>query len=146
MNKLIIANYGSANKGKSSTIKEVFKLLSLRYPENVTIYYPLESGDVKAIVEVQGVLIGIESQGDPNSRLRQSLNDFKEANCQIIVASCRTFGDTANAIDEMHQYGYQVIWTSNDKNWDEDEIVDYLNIQFAKHIVNLVKDRIEGLF
>lgn len=76
MNKLIIANTGIGNQGKSSSIKEVYNLLVSRYPDNVQIIHPVESGDVKAIVDVKGVRIGIESQGDPNSRMFQSLQDF----------------------------------------------------------------------
>lgn len=146
MNKLVIVNYGSGNKGKSTSVKEVYKLLSACYPQHVTIIHPMESGDVKALIDVNGVLVGIESQGDPNSRLKNSLSDFLEFGCQIIVAACRSYGDTAKAIDDMHKYGYQVIWSSNDKNWDEDTIVDYLNAKYAEYVLQLIEDRINNKF
>ena len=146
MQNLVIANSGSGNKGKSSSVKEVYKLLAARYPNNISIIYPLTSGDVKAIIGVNNVLVGIESQGDPNSRLLDSLTDFRKAGCEIIVAACRLYGETADAIDGMHKYGYQVIWTSNDKNWDDDSIVEYLNIEYAEHIIQLIEDRIANKF
>ena len=146
MRKLVIANTGTGNRGKSTSIKEVYKLVTTRYPENIRIIHPLVSGDVKAIVEVQGVLVGIESQGDPKSRIFDSLEDFHAAGCGIIVIACRTHGDTFNAVDGMHQCGYQVIWTANDKNWDEDSVVDYLNSKYAEHVVRLIEDRINNKF
>ena len=145
MTKFIIANYGSGNKGKSTSVKEVYKLLAARYPTDVTVIHPLSSGDVKAIIKVKGILVGIESQGDPNSRMKNSLVDFLNAGCKIIVAACRSYGDTANAIEDMHKYGYQVIWATNDKNWDDQAIIDYLNIQYARHVIQIIEDRIAGI-
>lgn len=146
MNKLVIANTGTAYQGKSTSVKEVFKLIASRYPGNIKIINPLESGDVKAIIEVQGVLVGIESQGDPNSRMFDSLKDFRKAGCEIIVIACRTYGETYKAVDGMHNHGYQVIWTANDKNWDDDSIVDYLNARYAEHVLQLIEDRIAGIY
>ena len=146
MNKLIIANTGTGNQGKSSSIKEVYNLLVSRYPNNVQIIHPVKSGDVKAIVDVKGVCIGIESQGDPNSRMFQSLQDFLNAGCDIVVIACRTSGETYKAVKGMHQYGYQVIWTANDKNRDEKSIVYYLNMHYAQHILQLIEDRIANIY
>lgn len=42
----------------------------------------------------------------------------------------------------MHQHGYQVIWTANDKNWDDSRIVECLNTRYAQHILQLIEDRI----
>ena len=142
MNKLVIANTGTGCQGKSTSIKEVFKLIASRYPKNVTIIHPLKSGDVKAIIEVKGVLVGIESQGDPGSRMKDTLKYFLNASCKIIVIACRTYGDTYSAVNDMHQHGYQVIWTANDKNWDDSRIVEYLNTRYAQHILQLIEDRI----
>lgn len=108
MRKLVIANTGTGNRGKSTSVKEVYKLVTSRYPENIQIIHPLESGDVKVIVEVQGILVGIESKGDPKSRIFDSLDDFQAAGCSIILIACRTYGDTFDAVDGMHQCGYQV--------------------------------------
>ena len=142
MNKLVIANIGTACQGKSTSVKEAFKLIASRYPDNIKIIHPLESGDVNAVIEVHGILVGIESQGDPGSRMFNSLKDFLSAGCEIIVIACRTYGATYRAVNDMHQHGYQVIWTANDKNWDEDSIVDYLNTRYAEHILQLIEDRI----
>lgn len=146
MEKLIIANTGSGEKGKSTSIKEVFKLLESRYPKEVNIIHPASSGDVMATVKVHGILVGIESQGDPKSRIFSSLDYFHKVGCQIIVVACRLYGETTGAIDKMHNHGYQIIWTANDKNWDEDLIVSYLNARYSEHVVQLIEDRINGRF
>lgn len=146
MNKLVIANIGVGNRGKSTSIKECFKLLSSRYPKNVTIIHALKSGDVKAIVDVNGTLVGIESQGDPKSRMPDSLISFRKAGCEIILIACRTYGETYDAIMDMKKYGYQIVWTANDKNWEDDRIVDYLNSKYAEHILQLIEDRIAGFY
>jgi hypothetical protein len=56
--------------------------------------------DIKIIMTgVKGKKIGIESQGDPNSRLEQSLKDFVNAGCDIIFCACRTSGMTVQWIN-----------------------------------------------
>jgi hypothetical protein len=50
------------------------------------------------MINVKGFSIGIESQGDPNSRLKQSLNDFAKNKCDIIFCAARTRGMTVNWI------------------------------------------------
>ena len=146
MNRLVIANTGIASQGKSTSVKEVFKLIDSRYPDNVSVIHSLESGDVKAIINVKGVLVGIESQGDPKSRIIDFLKDFLSAGCEMIVIACRTYGATYKAVKDMHQHGYQVIWTANDKNWDKGSIVDYLNARYAEHILQLIEDRLANKY
>lgn len=96
MNNLVIANKGKAECGKSSSIKEVFNKLIAIYPQNILI----EDGDIKATITIRNVLVGIESQGDPNSRMMQSMNDFVSMGCQIIVTARRTSGETYSKIME----------------------------------------------
>ena len=43
--------------------------------------------DVKAIMDINGHKVGIESQGDPNGRLKESLSDFVKAKCSIIICA-----------------------------------------------------------
>lgn len=69
-----------------------------------------------------------------------------EAGCDIVVIACRTYGETYKAVNDMHQYDYQVIWTANDKNRDEKSIVDYLNMHYAQHILQLIEDRIANIY
>lgn len=142
MNNLVIANKGKAECGKSSSIKEAFNKLIAIYPYNILI----EDGDIKAIITIGNVLVGIESQGDPNSRMMQSMNDFVSMGCQIIVAACRTSGETCNKIIELNQVnGYDIIWATNDKTAISQQHQDILNKKYAERVIDLIMERINGI-
>lgn len=142
MNNLVIANKGTAECGKSSSIKEVFNKLIAIYPYNILI----EDGDIKAIITIGNILVGIESQGDPNSRMMQSMNDFVSMGCQIIVAACRTSGETCNKIIELNQVnGYDIIWATNDKTAISQQHQDILNKKYAERVIDLIMERINGI-
>ena len=51
--------------------------------------------------------MGIESQGDPSSRLRQSLSAFVAAKCDIIFCACRTSGMTVGWVNSLSP-GYSI--------------------------------------
>lgn len=139
MQKLVIANLGVGEQGKSSSVKAVFALLSEKYPSNVLI----NNGDIKATVQIGEVLVGIESQGDPKSRQGKSLRDFLDMGCDIIVCASRTSGETCENIKELKKHGYQVVWTQNDRS-DDETMHDYLNWKYAERVVEMIEDRIEG--
>jgi alkyl hydroperoxide reductase subunit AhpC len=56
---------------------------------------------------IKNLLIGIESQGDPNSRLGGSLNDFEKNGCDIIFCTARTRGMTVQWINS-HSKKYKI--------------------------------------
>lgn len=98
----IFALQGSSSSGKSSTLIQLFNLIVAKYPGGTVQALHGGTKDVKVIVyPVNGKKIGIESQGDPNSRLQQSLTDFRNANCDIVFCACRTSGMTVNWINAM---------------------------------------------
>ena len=74
MNKIVIVNKGHAAVGKSSSIKQVYEMLKTLYPSAVTDIK--KDGDITATIDINGVLVGIESQGDPNSRMFATLPDL----------------------------------------------------------------------
>lgn len=120
MNKLI-GLYGTSNTGKSETIRNVFEELCKRFPDFT--FYPdffqeiPESGDICIVIKINGLIIGIESQGDPNSRIFKSLPAFVELNCNIILCATRTRGAT---VDEVKKYNneYEIIWICKNKEQD----------------------------
>ena len=141
MQKLVIANRGSKEQGKTSSIKEVFNILDAKYPTNVYIDY----GDILATILIGDVLVGLESQGDPGSRIFDSLKKFVELGCDVIVCACRSYGDTTNAVYALSNDGYQVIFATNDKSDDETMQV-VLNKKYATRIVDMLEGRINGEF
>ena len=118
--KIIIANSGFAYTGKSTSIRYVYEILSNRY--RGTVLYPIsgyEPGkDIKAIIEVPQsngyiVKVGIESQGDPNSRQINSIDEFVNNGCEIILVACRVKGATKDKVLSLQPSDWQVIWFKN---------------------------------
>jgi aspartate/glutamate racemase len=99
---------GPANCGKSSTIKEIFRILNTKYPNSIKRDYYPNQYDIKIEMQnIKGFLVGIESQGDPNSRLEDSLNDFAKNGCDIIICAARTRGMTVQWINS-HSKKYHI--------------------------------------
>lgn len=108
MERKIIALFGVANVGKTQTIKKAYELLISKYP-NATKEIIRNNYDIQVIVTINGVKIGIESQGDPNSRLFDSIKLFVKVGCQVIICATRTKGATVKAvIDQKPEYN--VVW------------------------------------
>ena len=112
--KNIIALSGRANTGKTSTIKAIYLLIKRNYP-NATTEEIVLAVDIKIVITIGNIKIGIESQGDPNSRLIASLTYFVKIDCDIILCATRTRGATVNAVTNL-QNKYQILWASSNFN------------------------------
>ena len=141
MKKIVFANCGAGNQGKSSSVKEVYNLLNSKYKAKLLI----GGVDVKATIQINGFLVGIESQGDPNSRMFQSLKDFVNMGCDIIVCACRSSGSTRKKVESLANLGYQIVWTQNDRTIAP-TLYSHLNNVYAHRIELLILDRIAGKF
>ena len=113
MAKKIFALQGIASCGKSSTIKMIFFLLMQTYHKTMKIksfsINTISHDDITVQIEINGLLIGIESEGDPNSQLEQNLNEFDKANCDIIFCPVRTSGMTEKWVNS-HSPKYEIIF------------------------------------
>jgi hypothetical protein len=104
----IYALQGASNSGKSDTVIRVFNALVQKYPSAVVQQLHGQTRDVKVILRgINRLTVGIESQGDPNSRLQGSLADFSSANCDVIFCACRTSGMTVNWVNS-HSPKYNI--------------------------------------
>ncbi|MDP3558335.1 MAG: hypothetical protein Q8T03_13265 [Bacteroidota bacterium] len=139
MKKFIIANWGHGNQGKSNTVKRLTKLILEHYTTSITS--PVEinfTGDVKTIITIEELKIGIESQGDPNSRLFESLKEFSKKSCSIIICATRTSGATVDAVNNLKKsHNYDVIWVTNYRSMDKNQ--EELNQISASHHFELIK-------
>lgn len=98
----IFALQGISNSGKSSTLIMLMNQIIAKYPNANVQNLHGHTKDVKVIIDpVMGMKIGIESQGDPNSRLLQSLADFRSAKCDVVFCACRTSGMTEDWVKAM---------------------------------------------
>jgi hypothetical protein len=147
MNKTIIGIYGRGSEGKSTTIKNVVHMLTEQYPNAVpsvpTIDY---GGDINLVIQLGAVKIGIESQGDPNSRMiydKTVEKLAKDEDCDIILCASRTEGETVKTIDKVaDSYGYHTIWISS--FWSPTIKQRVLNQLAAENIIRIIESLIVG--
>ena len=150
--RYIIANIGAGSKGKSTTIKSVFKILSNKYPNDVNILAgKSEKEDIKATIKIGNVLVGVESQGDPWSRMSDSMEDFEQLGCQIIITASRTRSDTYNQLFDMrYWYNYEIIIANNPRTYYHNpmfgkQLLGDWDERHAQEIVSIVEDLIVQL-
>jgi hypothetical protein len=117
---------GIANCGKTETIKSVFEILKTNYPNANIKDNCSDTRDISKIISnINNYKIGIESQGDPNSRLEKSLRDFDDEKCDIIICASRTKGMTVNWINS-YSSKYEIIFIK--------QIIDTTNAQKENNI------------
>ena len=135
--KTLIAIWGSGRQGKSTTVSNICKLILTEFPK-ATSRFINEGKDITVIIIIGKIKIGIESQGDPSSRLPDSLKIFsKDENCDIILCTSRTSGMTVETIDKIAQkFNYNLIWATNLRSSDNQE---YLNNYSANQIFEFIK-------
>jgi hypothetical protein len=140
--KTILAIRNLANKGKTASLREFANLLIASYP-NYSAIIPIQTyipatGDFRLIIKINGKIIGIESQGDPNTNFEDRLLDLADNfHCDIILCTTRTKGDTIDAVDNLWQNkGFQTIWTSTYQMTTNHQLVNQAK---AKHLLDLLK-------
>lgn len=140
MRKNIVAIWGQAQQGKSDTVKRIAQLILDNYPTASTTPITINfSADIKVIIVIGKIKIGIESQGDPNSRLLESLKEFSKSNCDLIVCSTRTSGSTVNAVSALNSSdNYEIIWATNYRSYEKPQTT--LNDLSARQIFELIQN------
>lgn len=148
INRTIIAIYGRQNEGKTQTIHRVCRTILNSIPQTVveqldgTVISPEQidySQDILLILRIGDVRIGIESQGDPHSRMinEETLSQLAERGCQIIVCASRTSGMTVQQIDNTaNEFDYHTLYLSSYFTGTLNHTV--LNQQAAESVVRLI--------
>ncbi len=135
MKKKIIGLFGAAKVGKSTTINKVYDILTQKYDYTEIGQSLLQYKDIRVVIVINGIKIGIESQGDPNSRLKESLDIFVKVGCDIIVCATRTSGMTVSWV-EAKQPLYHVEWKEKKKKPEHDVTQQTIsNLNMANEIV-----------
>lgn len=140
--KTIVAIWNSAGKGKSSTILELSNLLINRFPNHKIVFCDKDINklniDFRLIIEINGKIVALESQGDPKTRLENRLEYIVVTyNPDLIICSCRTRGETIWAINNIaHKHSFDKIWTSTYETTHSQPLVNSLK---GEHILDLVK-------
>lgn len=137
-NKHIIALYSGKDRGKTESIRIAFEMLFERYPQYAILFDDgTVSGDVKALLFINGAKVGIESRGDSQSRQMQSIEEFAALGCDVILTASRSSGMTAAAVD-LHKRQYSVYWYRKNKADNETQYRES-NRQVAQDLVGLVE-------
>ncbi len=149
--KTIIANYGTENVGKTTSIKLVYnKLHQIITDENCRDLHSPEdnNGDLCAILTINNVKVGISSLGDKCSEHAAWLDELVGEECDIILAACHDYDDTTNKIYSLKAKGYQIYWTENARFYEEinktvhkapKALTSRLNENWADEIANLIE-------
>lgn len=142
--RYIFALRSSGNAGKTTSIKLLPGLLREKYPKCVVTktYFGDAYRDIKLIIEIGQIKIGIESQGDPNSRLCKTLAEFVAQKCDIIICATRTWGQTVDCVNSyLKLYDIEFIdkdKESNESKWDE------LNSSYAMILLDRISKVIDA--
>jgi len=134
--KKLIALWGAADSGKSSTLKIVHKTLS-KLATNSIEAISVSGVDVRDIFVINGVKVGIETQGDPGSRLEETLNILKKEGCKLIICATRTRGHTTEMVSSLNP-PYHISWRGQ-SSVSEETLRDESNDAIAKLILKEVK-------
>ncbi len=142
--KTIICIWGASNQGKSETIKGLVPIILNNYPnattDPVTISY---HADIKAIIDIGLLKIGIHSQGDVAHWVRIGLDDLAANACDIIICACRSRGLTLHEVGNMHnKYGYRIIWFANYTSYQVNHSV--LNAHSSNQLFETLQEVISG--
>lgn len=138
--KRIIALWGTSNRGKSAIINKVYKKVKTKYPEAI-INEIVIGIDIKVVIEIDNKKVGIESQGDPSSRLPDSIKYFVEIGCDVIICATRTRGMTVDAVNAQ-KGRYEISWLKQDYIAKNSEFDSYNNKQ-VNTIMKLLVDSID---
>lgn len=141
MNKTIIAVYGRYNEGKSDTLKKVCQTILSTFPTAEASQEDINyEHDILLTIQLPNLKIGIESKGDPNSRMltEDTIKSLADENCDIILCATRTSGDTTYKVDEIaDNYGYHTLWISS--FWSPKLDYSVLNQKAAENVIDIIK-------
>jgi len=130
--KKAIALKGVARIGKSQTIRTVDELLRVKYPDAIVEHEYRTKVEVRVVLSINGVKIGIETTGENIKRINESFDLFVNLGCEVIICATRTSGKTVMAVNALP--GYDVVWLEQQAQSNPIERV-LGNLAMARQIV-----------
>ncbi|MDX4061695.1 hypothetical protein Q6A90_04875 [Aliarcobacter skirrowii] len=145
MKSKIFVLQGKSGVGKTTTINKVYQLL--RDTKGVKSYKVsfeiLNKVDIRAILNINEILVGIECQGDPSSRLKDSLKLFIENKCKVIICASRTRGMSVDWINE-YSNEFDIEFISKEHASDDKIVQEQKNSHKAEEIVKMLFKYLNG--
>lgn len=136
MNRIIVL-YGAPSIGKSTVLKLVHGELTLMSSGFVDGMQK-KGVDLRDVFIINGKKVGIETEGDPGSRLERSLSEFRKIGCEIIVCASRTRGRTIEIVESMKS-DYYLSWRGQ-SNVSDLEQRELSNRAICELIMNEVRE------
>ena len=130
--KKVFALKGRRNIGKSQTIRTVDELLRAKYPSARVEHEHRTRVELRVVLNINGVKIGVESIDENIGRIQASFDLFVSLGCEVIICTTRTTGKTVNAVNALP--GYEVVWLEQRAQSATFEQV-LSNLAMARHIV-----------
>ena len=130
--KKAIALKGVARIGKSQTIRTVDELLRVKYPDAIIEHEYRTKVELRVVLSINGVKIGIETTGENIKRINESFDLFVNLGCEVIICATRTSGKTVMAVNALP--GYDVVWLEQQAQSNPIERV-LGNLAMARQIV-----------
>jgi hypothetical protein len=123
--------------GKSQTVRTVVEMLTTKHPQAKIEHRHTTKVDVRVVLTINGLKIGIESQGDPSGRLvKPSLDLFVRLGCDVIICTTRTRGATVDAVSALP--GFDVEWLEQrEKSQPYEQVLR--SLAMARNIVEKVE-------
>ena len=140
--KKVFALRGKSNVGKSQTIRTVVEMITAKNPNAAIELNHATKTDIRAVLTLKDLKIGIESQGNSKGRLhKESLDFFVRIGCDVIICATRTRGATVDAVKALA--GFDVQWLEQHEQSQVNEQI-LRDIITARQIVEKVELLIES--
>ena len=130
--KKVFVLRGTSNRGKTQTIRAFDEFLRQKYPSAIVEHEYRTGVELRVVLSIDGVKIGIETTGANIKRLKESLDLFVNLGCEVIICATRTTGKTVTAVEALP--GYEVVWFERRAQHDPVERL-FSNIAVARQLV-----------
>ena len=125
--KKVFALRGKSNVGKSQTIRTIVEMLTAKHPDAAIELNHATKADIRVVLTINDLKIGIESQGNSKGRLhKESLDFFVRIGCEVIICATRTRGATVDAVEALAEF---------DVKWVEQREQSQVNEQILRDII-----------
>ena len=130
--KKVFALRGTSKTGKTQTIRTFDEFLREKFPGAIVEHEHRSPAELRAVLSINGVRIGIETTGENIKRINESFELFVNLGCELIICATRTKGQTVTAVERLH--GYEVVWF--DRRAEADPVARlFSNIALARQLV-----------
>lgn len=138
MKNTIICIKGSSQTGKTPTIRDLYGKIASEEEKLNNANYQHPFKDIEDdIILYKNTKIGFYGCGDPGYLQYEHVSDLIKKGCQIIICSCRNWGQTKNDINKAAtEYNYDLIYTSTYQS--PSGLQDFLRENFVIALITLV--------